>query len=123
MSTEKSVKNKNNPYNGKRETPAGVLAPDHAKRHNLTKFMFESGDRSFRSSHRHDRRIKKIFENVKTYRTLAHNVNESRLSESLRLSVHYMLEPLSKGMPVGPMVVRNNDNDDTIKSVQSPMKV
>ena len=114
--------NDKNPYAGKNKTPAGILPPDHAKRHGLTSTMYLAGDPSYKKIYRHNRKGKKLFEQVKTYRTLAHKVVEPRLSNSLRLAVHYLLEPMARS---SGYVAHTSaaDNDDSTASVQAPLKV
>lgn len=114
----------NNPYVGKPVTPAGVLAPDHAKRHGLTATRFVPGDPTYRKHYgRGDRRIKAIFESVKTYRLLSHNVTENKLSNSLRLAVHYFLEPMARGYAGGNQSAGSQDNSNSLANVAAPLKV
>lgn len=111
-----------NPYVGKDKTPAGVLDPATAQKHGLTKVMYVPGDPSYRRSYRGNRKAKALFQMVKWYRSHAHNVNVPRLSNALRLGVHYFLEPMARTSGYVAQAA-NVDNDDSTASVQAPLKV
>lgn len=86
-----------NQHKGKKETPSGVLTQEQAVRHGLTNAAFNgASDKSFRKVYWKDHSGKAMFEAVKSYRQTVHNVHEPRLATTLRDTVHYMLEPMSR---------------------------
>jgi hypothetical protein len=111
-----------NPYVGKDKTPHGVLSPATAQKHGLTKVMYIPGDPSYRRSYRGNRKAKALFQMVKWYRSHAHNVNVPKLSNSLRLGVHYFLEPMARSTGYVAQSAPQ-DNDNSLAAVATPMKV
>lgn len=111
-----------NPYAGRDKTPSGVLSPDTARKHGLTKVMYVPGDPSFRRCYRGNRGVKALFQMVKHYRSHAHNVNQARLSNSLRLGVHYFLEPMARSTGYVAQSAPQ-DNDNSLAAVSAPLKV
>jgi hypothetical protein len=120
------AKNTTNPYVGKATTPAGIMPPDMVKRHKLT-MNTPSADPTCRRAYHNNRHAKKMFELMKSYRLLAHGVNENRLAQPLRDAVHFLLTPLGReGGGKGNYTVsatRNSESDDTLAAVRTPMKV
>lgn len=91
-----------NPYVGKNKSPSGVMPEDMAIRHGLTAVAFGGAtDPSFRKSYWRRHTAKAIFEGVKSYRQTVHNVHEKRLPTTLRDSVHYLIEPMSRSRDGG----------------------
>lgn len=86
-----------NPYKGKNDTPSGVLPEDQAIRFGLTDMEFAGAtDKSFRRSYKGNRNAKYLFRLVSTYRQKFLGVNETRLPQTLRDAVHYLISPMSK---------------------------
>lgn len=86
-----------NPYVGKDKTPAGMMPADMQARHGLLGVALEA-DVTYRKHYsRGNRKVKAIFESVKHYRQHVHNVQTPHLASSLRLGVHYLIEPMSRG--------------------------
>lgn len=113
-----------NPYKGKNITPSGVLPEDLAVRHNLVGASTAS-DKTYRKTYRADRKVKRMFEQVKRYRQTVHGVHENRLASTLRDAVHYLIEPMSRGNGGQGTysTTAAQDTDDTLTSVQTPLKV
>ncbi len=85
-----------NSYKGKNVTPAGILPPDMLVRHKIKPEHNTPGDASTVKRYYHNRKAHKLFRLVKTYRQLVHKCHEPRLSRSLRLATHYLMEPMSR---------------------------
>jgi len=117
--------NYKNPYKGKNNTPSGVMPEDLAVRHKLVGAPYAgASDKSFRKTYRHNRKVKKLFEMVKTYRQLAHGVHEPRLAQTVRDAVHFLIEPMSRGSgPSNWSQTPAADTDDTLAAVAKPLKV
>jgi hypothetical protein len=112
-----------NPYKGKPKTPTGVMPEDQAIRHGLVGVAFcGATDASYRKRYWKNRKVKKMFEAVKSYRQLVHGVNEPRLATTLRDAVHYLIEPMSRGNS-WTANTGTQDNDNSLSAVQSPLKV
>jgi hypothetical protein len=117
--------NYKNPYKGKDKTPSGVMPEDMAIRHNLVGAPYcGASDASYRKTYRHNRKVKKMFEQVKTYRQNVHGVNEPRLAQTLRDAVHFLIEPMARSAgPSNYSSVPSADTDDTLAAVSKPLKV
>lgn len=117
--------NSDNPYLGKDTTPEGIMPPDHLARHKLA--VNTPGDVSFRRPYKHNRLVKRIFEQTKRYRQFVHGVNEDRLATPLRLAVHYLISPMSRGSSGGAgsnySTPPAQETDDSLDAVQQPLKV
>ena len=118
-----------NPYVGKAVTPAGIMPEDKLVRFKLKAEYNTPGDVSRRRDHSGNRKIKKMFEGIKHYRQMAHGCQEKRLPSALRLAVHSLLVPITKGRDADKGAgsrnfgVVNQDNDDSLAAVKTPMKV
>ena len=74
------------------------MPEDIATRHGLKSVAFAgAADASYKKVYRGNRQAKMLFEGVKRYRQFVHKVNEPRLATTLRLAVHYLFEPMTKG--------------------------
>lgn len=112
-----------NPYKGKPKTPTGVMPEDQAIRHGLVGVAFcGATDASYRKTYRHNRKVKALFTAVKHYRQMVHGVNEPRLATTVRDAVHYLIEPMTRGSG-WVSNSQNQDNDNSLSAVQSPLKV
>ena len=105
-----------------KNTPVGVMPADKLARFKLKPENNTAGDASFRKAYYTDRNARKMFRLVKTYRQYVHKVSEPRLPSSLRLAVHYLLEPMARGsfVTAGDKSV---DNDNSLDAVSVPLKV
>jgi len=90
-----ATKSPQNPYKGRHETPAGVMNIEMAARHKLAPFT--PTDKTYVKRYGYgNRKVKKHFEAVNTYRLMVHGVTQPKLASSLRYATHYLLEPMSR---------------------------
>lgn len=114
-----------NPYKGKNDTPKGTLTAEQATRHGLTQVEFggSAAEPGCRKRYWRNRKAKKIFELVRTYRQIAHGVNQPRLANSLRLAIHFLIEPMDMSRSGGGNWGGKQDNDNSLAAVAVPLKV
>lgn len=124
MATKKTAPEpkKIHPYIGRSVTPAGIMPEDKLGRFKMKPEHNIPGDASRRKDWSGNRRVKKMFEGWKTYLQMR-GVQENKLCSAHKLAIHSLLTPISKNDGDSYTRYESNDNDDSLRVVQSPLKV